>query len=156
MQIEEYVKKRKLALGEHTLKVHESVLRHFELVTGCYGREPTLEDVEYYIVNAMDENFMQELGKQPLKKTTLAAYLNVIKQYFRAMRLLERDELHDLFLMMRPKVRQEDYRRTILTEEEVSRVLRHADEPYDLAFALGYCCCRRLGEILMIASPSTF
>jgi len=146
MQIEEYARKRKHALKPTTLKVHVSVLRTFQAITGCNDREPSLRDVEYFIVNAMDQDFTEE----PLRKTSMVNYLSVIKQYFRLMRLPERDDLHDLYLMMKPSVRQEDYRRVILTEDEVARILGTGNDPYVLACALGYCMCRRVSEVLML------
>ena len=150
MNISAYLTKRKLALDSKTLKVHESILKHFEEVTGSHDREPTLEDVERYILLAMDESAMGKIGKKPIKKTTLANNLRVVKQYFIAMRLPDRDDLHDIFLMMRPRVRQDDYRRAVLTEKEVRKVIAKSRPPYDIAFVLGYCHCRRITEILML------
>lgn len=150
MDVDRYLEKRKLALSKETLKVHSSVLSTFEVVTGCFDREPTLNDVEEFILRAMDEEFMLGIGRKPVKKTTLSYYLTVVKQYFRAMRLEGLEEFHDLMLVMKPRVRQEDYRRAVLTEEEVRELLKVAEEPYGLAFALGYCCCRRLSEVLML------
>jgi len=130
--------------------MHSSALRTFQLVTGCFGREPTIEDVEYFVQASMQAELMHELGREALKKTSIAKYLQVVRTYFKAMRLRQMEELEDIYALIRPVVRTEDYRRVILSEKEVERLLEAARTPYDLAFAIGYCFCRRLSEVLML------
>ena len=74
MRIGEYERKRKYALNSKTLKSHVSMLRTFEKITGCENREPTLEDIDY---------FLDAFESYGLKHTSVPMYLSVVKQYCR-------------------------------------------------------------------------
>jgi len=136
MQILDYLRKRGKRLAPATHRMHGSVLRAFEAWVGCYDREPTVEDVEEFIVDS------------PVKNTSLKTYLSVIKQYFRVMRLPDRDDLSDVYDEMAPAISQDDFRRNVLTKREIEKVVDKLDGLVDLACVLGYVYCRRMGEVL--------
>ena len=141
MRIEEYERKRRYALKPRTLKSHISILRTFERVTGCYDREPTLEDVDRFI------DVFEDYG---LKHTSVARYLSVVKQYLKLFNPSIVPEVDRLLEIRRPVVTQRDYRSVHLSKDDIREILRRLDEPYDLIIATMYCFCRRLGEVLAL------
>jgi len=142
MIINEYVRKRKYALKQSTLEKHVSALRTFEKITGCYDREPTLEDIDY---------FLDAFEDHGLKHTTVSRfYCSVIKQYLKLFNTALVPEVERLFEVRKPKVSQVDFRSVHLSKDDVREILSRLDEPYDLIVAVMYSFCRRLGEVLAL------
>ena len=141
MRIDEYVRKRKYALKPRTLKSHMSMLRTFEKVTGCYNREPTLEDIN---------NFLDVFEDYGLKHTSVPRYLDVVKQYLKLFNPTIVPDVERLLEMRRPKVSLRDYRSVHLSNDDVREILSRLYEPYDLIIAVMYSFCRRLGEVLAL------
>ena len=141
MRIGEYERKRKYALNSKTLKSHVSMLRTFEKITGCENREPTLEDIDY---------FLDAFESYGLKRTSVVRYLSVVKQYLKLFNPSIVPEVDRLLEIRRPVVSQRDYRSVHLSKDDVREILRRLDEPYDLIIAIMYSFCRRLGEVLAL------
>ena len=141
MRIDEYARLRKYAVKPKTLESHVSILRTFEKVTGCYNREPTLDDIN---------NFIDSFEMYGLRNTSAARYLNVVKQYLKLFNPSIVPDVERLLEMRRPTVSWRDYRSTYLSKEDVKEILCRLYEPYDLIIALMYSFCRRLGEVLAL------
>jgi len=142
MRIQEYAEKRKYALKPSTLKTHMWALKTFEIITGCYNREPGVDDVAYFL------DVFEEHG---LKRTTVSRfYCNVIKQYFKLFLPHLVPELDRLFEVRKPVVRQSDYTSVHLTKDDIRSILDELKIPHDLIIAISYCFCRRLGEVLAL------
>jgi len=142
MRIKEYAEKRKYALKPTTLQKHISALKTFERIVGCYDREPTIEDVEY---------FLDAFENEGLKHTTVSRfYCSVLKQYFKLFNPELVPELERLFEIRKPKIAQDDFRAVHLSKDDIRKILAKLDIPHNIIIATMYCFCRRLGEVLAL------
>jgi len=142
MRIDEYVAKRKYALKPSTLQRHVEALRTFERITGCHDREPTLEDVEF---------FLDSFERAGLKHTTVSVVIcSALKQYFKLFHPQLVPELERIFEMRKPKVSISDFRSVHLTKDDIREIISRLKLPHNLIIAMMYSFCRRLGEVLAL------
>lgn len=141
MTIEEY-KQRKGNVSRRTLRNYVSQLENIFNDMGIREvREPTVEDVEVWIVEA----------KKKYKDSTVSQYCSLLKSYFRTLRLDDASELENALEEWSPKVSKKEMDRCFLTIEELKQTLEEAKPPFDLAMYLGYIYARRLGEVLRLS-----